>query len=103
MPFATAWASDTRFATLPVALYGAVLLAAATAYSILVMALLRAQDGQTALHRAIGRDLKGKVSIVLYVLGIAGAFFSPWIGGAFYVLVAAMWLIPDRRIEREIL
>ena len=102
LPFATAWASDTRFATLPVALYGAVLLAAATAYSILVIALLRAQHGETALHRAIGRDIKGKVSIVLYVFGIAGAFFSPWLGGAFYVLVAAMWLIPDRRIEREI-
>jgi len=103
LPFATAWASDTRFATLPVALYGAVLLAAAVAYFILVMTLLRAQDGETALHRAIGRDVKGKISIVLYALGIAGAFWSPWIGGTFYVLVAAMWLIPDRRIEREIL
>ena len=102
LPFASAWASDTRFATLPVALYGAVLLAAAIAYSILVIALLRAQHGETALHRAIGRDIKGKISIVLYVFGIAGAFFSPWLGGLFYVLVAAMWLIPDRRIEREI-
>ena len=102
LPFATAWASDTRFATIPVALYGAVLLAAAVAYFILVIALLRAQKGETALHRALGRDIKGMVSIVLYLVGIAGAFFSPWLGGAFYALVAAMWLIPDRRIEREI-
>jgi uncharacterized membrane protein len=78
-------------------------MAAAIAYLILVIALLRAQDGETALHRAIGRDIKGKISIVLYALGIAGAFWSPWIGGVFYVVVAAMWLIPDRRIEREIL
>jgi uncharacterized membrane protein len=103
LPFATAWASDTRFATIPVALYGAVLLAAAVAYFILVVTLLRAQHGETALHRAIGRDIKGKLSIVFYVLGIAGALWSPWIGGIFYVLVAAIWLIPDRRIEREIL
>ena len=85
------------------ALYGAVLLAAAVAYFILVIVLLRAQHGETALHRAIGRDVKGKISIVLYVLGIAGSFWSAWVGGVFYVLVAMMWLIPDRRIEREIL
>ena len=102
LPFASAWASDTRFATLPVALYGAVLLAAAVAYLLLVIALLAAQDGETALHRAIGRDIKGKVSILLYVFGIACAFWSPWLGGLFYVLVAAIWLVPDRRIEREI-
>lgn len=102
LPFASAWASETRFATLPVALYGCVLLAAACAYALLVTALLRAQGGETLLHRAIGGDFKGKISIVLYLLGIAGAFWRPWLGGLFYVLVAAMWLIPDRRIESRL-
>ncbi len=100
LPFASAWASETRFATLPVALYGCVLLASACAYAVLVAVLLRAQGGETLLHRAIGGDFKGKLSIVLYLLGIACAFWRPWLGGLFYVLVAAIWLIPDRRIER---
>ncbi|WP_298352363.1 TMEM175 family protein [Rhodoblastus sp.] len=99
LPFVTAWASDAHFARDPVALYGAVLLGAAIAYSILVMTLLRAQDGRTLLHDAIGRDIKGWISIAAYVLGIAGAFVQPWIGCLFYVAVAAMWLVPDRRIE----
>ncbi len=103
MPFATAWAAETRFATAPVAVYGGVLIAAAIAYFILVVALLRAQAGETALHRAIGSDVKGKLSILLYALGIAGAFWRPWLGGLFYVVVAGIWLIPDRRIEREVL
>jgi uncharacterized membrane protein len=102
LPFASAWASDTEFARIPVALYGCVLLAAALAYSVLVMALLRAQDGESLLHRAIGGDFKGKISILFYLFGIGGALFSPWIGGLFYVLVAAIWLIPDRRIENRL-
>ncbi len=102
LPFASAWASETHFATTPVALYGAVLLASASAYAVLVAALLRAQGGETLLHRAIGGDLKGRISILLYLIGIAAAFWRPWIGGLFYVLVAAIWLIPDQRIEREL-
>ncbi len=101
LPFASAWASGTHFARMPVALYGCVLLASACAYAALVAVLLKAQGAETLLHRAIGGNIKGKISIVLYVTGIGGAFLSPWIGGAFYVLVAGMWLIPDRRIERE--
>jgi uncharacterized membrane protein len=103
LPFASAWASETHFATAPVALYGIVLLASASAYAVLVAALLRAQGGETLLHRAIGGDFKGRISIVLYVFGIAAAFWSPWIGGLFYVAVAAIWLIPDRRIEKELI
>ena len=99
LPFATAWASGAHFARDPVALYGVILLGAAIAYSILVMTLLRAQGRRTLLHDAIGRDVKGRTSIVAYMLGIAGAFLHPWIGGLFYVAVAAMWLVPDRRIE----
>jgi TMEM175 potassium channel family protein len=102
LPFVTAWASDAHFARDPVALYGCVLLGAAVAYSILVTSLLRAQGGRTLLHEAIGRDSKGWASIALYVLGIAGAFLHPWIGCLFYVGVAAMWLVPDRRIESRL-
>ena len=102
LPFASAWASDTHFARIPVALYGCVLLASALAYSVLVIVLLRAQESESLLHRAIGNDFKGKISIVLYVFGIFGAFFDPWIGGLFYVLVAAIWLIPDQRIEKQL-
>jgi uncharacterized membrane protein len=102
LPFASAWASDTSFAKIPVALYGCVLLAAALAYAVLVAALLREHDRDSLLHRAIGGDLKGKISILFYLLGIAGALVSPWIGGLFYVLVAAIWLIPDRRIENRL-
>ena len=79
LPFVTAWASDARFARDPVALYGVVLLGAAMAYSILVMSLLRAQGGRTLLHDAIGRDVKGWVSITAYVFGSPGAFLHPWI------------------------
>jgi uncharacterized membrane protein len=102
LPFASAWASDTDFAKIPVALYGCVLLAAALAYSVLVKTLLRTHESDSLLHRAIGSDLKGRISILFYLFGIAGALFSPWIGGPFYVLVAALWLIPDRRIETRV-
>jgi uncharacterized membrane protein len=99
LPFASAWASETHFAHMPVALYGCVLLGSSLAYYVLVIVLLRAQGSESLLHRAIGSDVKGKISNVLYIFGIAGSFFNAWIGGLFYVLVAAIWLIPDRRIE----
>jgi uncharacterized membrane protein len=102
LPFASAWASDTDFARIPVALYGGVLLAAALAYAVLVAALLREHDRDSLLRRAIGGDVKGKISILFYLFGIGGALFNPWIGGLFYVLVAAIWLIPDRRIENRL-
>jgi uncharacterized membrane protein len=102
LPFATAWASESRFATDPVALYGGVLLGAAIAYFILVVMLKRAQVGESLLHRAIGSDFKGRISIVFYLIGIGGAFLSPWIGCLVYVGVAAMWLVPDRRIESRL-
>jgi len=99
MPFASAWISDNHFATLPLAVYGSVLLAAALASALLVATLLRAPHGNSLLAEAVGEDFKGKISIVLYVVGIVGCFFSPWLGGGFYVLVALIWLVPDRRIE----
>jgi uncharacterized membrane protein len=100
MPFATAWAAETEFAPAPMALYGVDLFTCASAYLILVRTLLWAQDAQSRLHRAIGDDFKGKLSMALYVAGIAAAFWKPWLSGAFYIAVAAIWLIPDRRIER---
>jgi uncharacterized membrane protein len=102
LPFVTAWASDSHFARDPVALYGLVLLGAAFAYYLLVVALKRAQQGETLLHEAIGRDFKGSVSILFYLAGIAGACLNPWIGCAVYVGVAALWLVPDSRIESRL-
>lgn len=102
LPFVTAWASDSHFARDPVALYGVVLLGAALAYYLLVLSLLSAQGGETLLHSAIGKDFKGKISIVIYLFGIAGVCLTPWIGCAVYVAVAAMWLVPDRRIESRL-
>jgi uncharacterized membrane protein len=102
LPFVTAWASESHFARDPVALYGLVLLGAAFAYYILVVVLLRAHEGETLLRRAIGKDFKGKISIVAYLAGMVGTYVSPWIGCLVYVGVAAMWLIPDRRIESRL-
>ena len=103
MPFATAWCSRDPFRHRAGRGLWRALIGAAIAYFILVITLLRAQEGETALHRAIGADVKGKVSILLYMAGIAASFWRPWLGGLFYVLVAAIWLVPDRRIEREVL
>ena len=101
VPFVTAWMGENNFTQWPVALYGVVLLMAAIAYTILVFTLLAA-PGNELLASALGSDFKGKISIVLYIVGIALSFVSPWIGLAIYVAVAVVWLIPDRRIERKI-
>ena len=101
VPFVTAWMGENHFSQWPVALYGCVLLLAAIAYTILVRALLAA-PGNELLASALGSDFKGKISMVIYVIGILLAFVRPWLACAIYVLVAAIWLIPDRRIERRI-
>jgi uncharacterized membrane protein len=92
---------ENHFSQWPVALYGCILFLSAIAYAILVRALLAA-PGNELLASALGSDFKGKISMVIYVTGIALAFVRPWLACAIYVLVAAMWLIPDRRIERRI-
>ncbi len=102
VPFATGWMGETHFAPAPTALYGAVLLMSAVAYMILQQAILRAPGGSTVLASAIGRDLKGKLSPLIYVAAIGLSFVNPWIACALYVLVALLWLIPDRRIERAL-
>jgi len=102
VPFATAWMGENEFAGSSVALYGVVLLSAAIAYTILVRALLALHGSQSLLATALGSDFKGKISIVLYVAGIALSLVNNWIGFAMYVFVAIMWLVPDKRIERRV-
>src|SRR6478609_7467388 len=99
-PFTTAWMGENHFATLPVAIYGLVLLGAACAYTVLTRALLRTHDKESLLARGVGSDTKGKISLVIYLSAVALAFLSPWIACALYVLVAAIWLCPDPRFER---
>jgi uncharacterized membrane protein len=99
-PFATAWMGENQFAWLPVVAYGAVSLCAAIAYYILQRLIIRSQGEGSALARAIGRDFKGKISPVLYMGGIVLAYPERWLSLALYVIVALMWLVPDRRIER---
>lgn len=99
LPFATGWMGENHFARLPTALYGIVLLLAAVAYYLLQKAIIKHQGAHGALARALGSDFKGKASPILYLAGIGSAFILPSISHAIYVLVAVMWLIPDRRIE----
>lgn len=102
IPFVTGWMGENHFAPVPVALYGVVLLMAALAYWILQGRILAVEGGESLLRVAVGRDLKGKVSPVLYLLAIGAAFLDPRIAGAIYVGVALMWLLPDRRIEHVV-
>jgi uncharacterized membrane protein len=101
-PFVTAWMGANHFATTPSALYGVVLLLAALAYWLLQHAIIRAQGPGSVLRRAVGRDRKGKLSPLLYVVAIAVTGSSPWLAQAIYLTVALIWLIPDRRIERAL-
>jgi uncharacterized membrane protein len=97
-PFATGWMGQNHFERTPTIAYGVVLLAAAIAYFVLQRVLVAAQHDDS-LAIALGSDVKGKVSPFIYVAGMAAAFLSPWISEALYVLVAVMWLVPDRRLE----
>ena len=102
IPFATGWMGENHFAHLPTALYGFALLMPAIAYYILQLAIIRNHGDDGHLRRALGSDFKGKVSPILYLIAIVLAFFVPWISHAIYVLVAMMWLVPDRRIESDL-
>ncbi|MGH8033733.1 MAG: TMEM175 family protein [Lysobacterales bacterium] len=102
IPFTTGWMGENHFTTLPTAAYGFVLLMAAIAYWILQQRIIASQGEGSRLKRAVGGDWKGKLSPVLYLVAIFLVFLSPWIAIAIYVLVALMWLIPDRRIERAL-
>jgi uncharacterized membrane protein len=102
IPFVTGWMGGNLFEALPTAVYGGVLILAAIAYTILAMALLAEQGPDSRLARALGRDVKGKASIVIYAAAIGLAFVSPWIANGLYALVALIWLVPDRRIESRL-
>lgn len=99
VPAGTAWIGQTGFASIPVALYGFMLLMPAVAYTILVTALVRAPDQEPGLAGRLGSDLKGKLSIALYTVSIPMAFVAPVVSVAIFVVVAAMWFVPDRRLE----
>ena len=100
VPFTTAWMGENNFASQPTALYGVNMLAAAIAYWILQLLILRSHGPESLLAAAIGRDIKGKISPLLYAVAILTAFVHPAISGAIYIGIALIWLIPDRRIER---
>jgi uncharacterized membrane protein len=102
VPFTTAWMGDNPRNSWPVAVYGIVLLLAGVAYYILTRALIRLHGRDSTLATSIGRDLKGKISIAVYACGIALAFVEPRLANLCYVVVAVMWLVPDRRIEKTV-
>ena len=102
VPFATAWMGENHFSSVPMALYGIVLLMAGVAYLLLQEKIIARQGPGSLLARAVGRDLKGKLSPVAYLLAIGLSFVRPWMAGLLYVLVALAWLVPDRRIERTL-
>jgi uncharacterized membrane protein len=101
-PFVTNWAGDTHFASWPVAAYGLVLLASGGAWAILARFLVRSHGSDSLIAEALGRRRKETISIILYAAAIALAFFKPWTACAIYALVAAIWFIPDPRIEKRI-
>jgi uncharacterized membrane protein len=102
VPFVTAWMGENHFATIPVAAYGVLLLMAGVAYKILQASLIKRDGNSSLLAVAVGTDVKGRLSPMLYLIAIPLAFVNRWLSGALYVATALMWLIPDRRIERVV-
>ena len=102
VPFTTAWMGENHFAPTPTAVYGVVLLMAGIAYVILQRAIIRREGQDSLLARAVGRDRKGKISPLGYIVAIPMAYVNHWIAGALYVAVVIMWLVPDRRIEHAL-
>jgi len=102
IPFVTGWMGETHFATMPVVLYGAVLFFCGIAYFILTRTLIALHGRQSTIATALGKDFKGKISVVLYVVAILLSSVSAWISCGIYIFVAIMWLVPDRRIEKTL-
>ena len=102
IPFVTGWMGENHFASLPVALYGFVLLMSGLAYRILQSTIIAAQGADSLLKKAVQHDKKGLISLVAYIVAIPLAFVSPWAACALYVAIALMWFVPDRRIERHL-
>lgn len=103
IPFASGWVGEKSFTKWPVLVYGVVLLMNSIAYYILSKVLIKINGRDSTLGKAIGRDGKGVISLVIYMVAIGSVFINPWLGMALYAMVAAMWLIPDKRIESKIL
>jgi len=103
IPFTTAWMGENNFAPAPTMLYGVVLLMAAIAYFILQQTIIRSQGSTSLLKKAIGKDFKGKISPILYAIAILFTFLFQWVSLGIYILVAVIWLVPDKRIERAML
>jgi uncharacterized membrane protein len=101
-PFATGWMGENHFARVPTAAYGVVLLMAAIAYYVLQRTIIASEGADSTLAAAVGRDLKGKLSPLIYAASIGLALVNPWIAIAGYVVVALMWLVPDRRLESRL-
>lgn len=101
LPFVTGWMGENHFAPFPTAVYGPVLLAAALAYLLLQHTIMAGQGSASALRTAIGHDWKGKLSLVLYLVGIAGTFVAAWIGQLLFAVAAVLWLVPDRRLDHS--
>jgi uncharacterized membrane protein len=102
IPFVTGWMGENHFDSLPTALYGCVMLMAAISYTILQLTIIKTHGRESSLASAVGSDLKGKLSLLLYVIGIPLSFVNNWIGIGLYAVVALIWFIPDRRIERTL-
>ena len=102
VPFATRWMGQTQFETIPVATYGVLLLLSAVAFTILVRAILACQPPESLLAMAIGTDIKGKISLVMYATAIPLTLLNQWLAVGLYALVALIWLVPDRRIEARL-
>jgi uncharacterized membrane protein len=101
-PFTTAWMGENHFSAAPTAVYGVVLLMAGVAYVILQATIIKAQGADSLLRRAVGGDWKGKASALAYVAAVAAAYARPWLAQTIYVMVALLWLVPDRRIEKTL-
>ena len=102
VPFVTGWMGENHFTSAAVFLYGTVLLGAAIAYYILQSLIVISHGKDSILSKALGKDIKGKISPILYIIGMVSAFFNVWVSGFLFVLVAVIWLIPDTRIERTL-
>ena len=101
VPFGTAWMGENHFDALPTALYGVVLLGSSVAFGLLVSSMIRTEGKNSRLAQAINKDHKGKVSVALYTMAVPLAFVNQWFADAIYVAVAALWFVPDSRIERQ--
>lgn len=100
VPFATAWIGEHHFAAFPMLFYGFILLMCGVAYSILQNIIIKAHGQDSLLSKAVGKDFKGKISVILYIIAIFSTYYHEMISGIIYILVALMWLIPDKRIEK---